>query len=202
MSKEKWCEKHNCSKNAVVFKNEIYWRCHKCTKDQVNDRRLPLKIKCINYKGGKCSICGYDKNISSMEFHHLDPSEKEGDIAILSKKSSTWTPLKNELDKCILLCANCHREVHNPSLNFDDLKTIYNSNIFFKEVDNTCLVCEKKFISNTVSNFCSTICRNSIKNNLNKKEVIKKYNEIKSIKGTGEFFHVSARTIREILRNN
>ena len=112
MIEEKWCEKHNCIKNTIVFKNEINWMCPKCTKEQVNDRSIPIKLKCIAYKGNKCSICGYDKNTTSMEFHHLNPKEKEFNISKFIKKGSVWTPLKLELDKCILVCANCHREIH------------------------------------------------------------------------------------------
>jgi 5-methylcytosine-specific restriction endonuclease McrA len=65
---------------------------------------------CIEYKGGKCEKCGYDKYDGALEFHHLDPSKK--DFAISKKKARYIDKLKPELDKCILLCSNCHRELH------------------------------------------------------------------------------------------
>jgi len=71
--------------------------------------RRRVKVKLVNYKGGKCEICGYNKCISSMDFHHLDPSEKDFSI---SSKTLSFDRLKNEVDKCILVCRNCHGEIH------------------------------------------------------------------------------------------
>ncbi len=81
--------------------------------------RHKRKLKYIEYKGGKCENCGYDKCPAVLEFHHLDPSKK--DFSITSHKSpKVWELVKPELDKCILFCANCHREEHfkidNPTL--------------------------------------------------------------------------------------
>lgn len=53
--------------------------------------------------------CGYSKCIEALEFHHLDPTEKEFEIS----DRRSWEALTAELDKCILLCANCHREYHS-----------------------------------------------------------------------------------------
>lgn len=85
--------------------------CKECVVKQVSERRRETKFKCIEYKGGKCSVCGYDKCSAALEFHHLDPSKKEFNI----NKSATlsFKKLKPELDKCILVCSNCHREIHN-----------------------------------------------------------------------------------------
>lgn len=71
--------------------------------------RTRLKYQCVEYKGGKCFICSYDKCIKALEFHHLDPTQKDFSISTISKSFET---VKSELDKCVLLCANCHREVH------------------------------------------------------------------------------------------
>ena len=77
----------------------------------VKRRREKVRLTAISYKGGHCQICGYDRCIEALEFHHLDPSQKEFGI---SKKGYTrsWEKVKEEADKCVLLCANCHREVH------------------------------------------------------------------------------------------
>ena len=74
---------------------------------------LENKIKAIEYKGGKCSMCGYNKCTSALEFHQLDPSIKEynKDGRGLNRRRS-FDNSKDELDKCILVCANCHREIH------------------------------------------------------------------------------------------
>lgn len=80
-------------------------------KKAVIKRRRKLREMAIEYKGGKCSICGYSKCIAALDFHHINPSEKEFGI---SQKgfSRSWDKVKTELDKCQILCANCHREIH------------------------------------------------------------------------------------------
>ena len=78
------------------------------------ERELKFKIDIIKLKGGQCSICGYKKNISVLEFHHLDPGKKEFNFA---HKSKITIKVLEELDKCILVCSNCHRELQNPDKN-------------------------------------------------------------------------------------
>lgn len=79
------------------------------SKSVVNWRK-DKKRKLIEYKGGKCEVCGYDKCMRSLDFHHLDPNEKE--FAIGSGDCKCWDKIKIELDKCILVCKNCHGEIH------------------------------------------------------------------------------------------
>jgi len=77
----------------------------------VNERRRALKKMSIEYKGGKCKCCGYNKCVSALDFHHLDPFKKDFSIGAKGYTRS-WEKVKKELDKCILVCANCHREIH------------------------------------------------------------------------------------------
>jgi len=73
---------------------------------------MDLKDKCIFYKGSKCEKCGYNKCIDALHFHHLDPLLKE--FAISKRTSYSFDQnIKNELDKCQLLYANCHAEIHS-----------------------------------------------------------------------------------------
>ncbi|AEW47723.1 putative HNH endonuclease 2 [Bacillus phage BCU4] len=74
-------------------------------------RRAEVIQKAIEYKGGKCSICGYDRCRWALEFHHINPEDKE--FGISDGNTRSWDKVKVELDKCILLCANCHREVES-----------------------------------------------------------------------------------------
>ena len=74
-------------------------------------RRAMLKIRSVEYKGGECNLCGYKKCIQALDFHHINPSEK--DFTISCKYNLSWDKIKNELDKCILVCSNCHREIHS-----------------------------------------------------------------------------------------
>jgi len=85
--------------------------CKKCTGEQALERQRNLKQMAINYKGGSCQECGYHKYNGALEFHHIDPNEKDFHLSAL-KSYAFSDKVKTELDKCVLLCANCHREVH------------------------------------------------------------------------------------------
>ena len=77
----------------------------------VQKRRKKIKELAVEYKGGKCEKCGYNKCISALEFHHTNPEEK--DFSLGDKGyCRAWESVKRELDKCIMVCANCHREIH------------------------------------------------------------------------------------------
>jgi DNA invertase Pin-like site-specific DNA recombinase len=89
-------EKDKLPRNVQLSRNVVEWRKRK-------------KIELLEYKGGKCEKCGYNKCVDALEFHHIDPNEKDFTI---SGKSWSFDRLKNEVDKCILLCSNCHREIH------------------------------------------------------------------------------------------
>jgi len=84
-------------------KQEIYKR----KQTRINNFRKELKIML----GGKCSICGYNKCFNALDFHHKN-GDKEGVMSKLTKDFSKEKSLK-EARKCILLCANCHRELHS-----------------------------------------------------------------------------------------
>ena len=75
------------------------------------EEKQAFKRACIAYKGGKCIRCGYDKSIRSLHFHHRDPSIKESNIASLFRRALELPIV--ELDKCDLVCANCHGEIHD-----------------------------------------------------------------------------------------
>jgi 5-methylcytosine-specific restriction endonuclease McrA len=76
----------------------------------VAKRRKKLKSLAIEYKGGKCQICGYKKCVGALELHHINKAEKSFGIGDKGYTRS-WDKVRAELDKCILLCANCHREI-------------------------------------------------------------------------------------------
>ena len=78
------------------------------------NRRLIYKREMVDLLGGKCNNCGYKKSLAALEFHHKN-DDKENMISILLKNSSKAKVLK-EAEKCILLCANCHRELHNKGM--------------------------------------------------------------------------------------
>lgn len=71
------------------------------------------KQKAVTYKGGKCICCGYSDCLAAMDFHHPDPAQKEG-YGKGSALRAHWSFENNkpELDKCVLVCVRCHREIH------------------------------------------------------------------------------------------
>lgn len=115
--KEKECKIHGLTKYIKPKTKGSAWRCCKCRSEAVQRRREKLKAMAIEYKGGKCSKCGYDKCDAALDFHHLDPSQKE---FALSKRGNTraWSKMIPELDKCILVCSNCHREIHHGQVKY------------------------------------------------------------------------------------
>lgn len=86
--------------------------CKKCTNNQTTERSQVFKKLIVQYKGGCCERCGYDKSISALEFHHTNPEKKDFILGGLKNKVIT-DKIKEELDKCIMVCANCHREIHD-----------------------------------------------------------------------------------------
>ena len=101
----KVCKKHG----LTPFSDSVRPRCRKCAVESVIKTRKKLKSQAVRYKGGKCVMCGYYKYQGALEFHHLNPNEK--DFAFGDKVLS-WSKMKIELDKCILVCSNCHKEIH------------------------------------------------------------------------------------------
>ena len=83
---------------------------HFCSACRQRYRHWQFKKKAVEYKGGKCAICGYNKSIDALDFHHVDPDIKDFNVSDAYGKA--WSTVQAELDKCILLCANCHRELH------------------------------------------------------------------------------------------
>lgn len=70
-----------------------------------------MKRKAVDYLGGRCTKCGYNGHLAALEFHHLDGKDK--DFAIGTAMNRKWESLEKEVDKCILLCSNCHRIEHS-----------------------------------------------------------------------------------------
>lgn len=116
--KEKRCPKCKIIKNR---ENDFYkikgqsikvsGLCKECVVVSNKERQRNTKRLAVNYKGGECVKCGYNKCIGALEFHHLDPTTKDKDY--FNSRGGLTVDLKKELDKCILICANCHREEHH-----------------------------------------------------------------------------------------
>jgi hypothetical protein len=96
---------------------------------QRNKREL-LKDECLRYLGGKkCAVCGNNSEFPCCyDFHHKVGVKSEEISRMIARKTSLDTELKAELDKCAVVCANCHRQITTHTLPIDLLKTLYRSN--------------------------------------------------------------------------
>jgi transposase-like protein len=99
----------------ITSNGKAHGWCKKCNDEIAYKRQRELKQKCVDMKGGKCIFCGYSRYIGSMDFHHIEPNEKEYSISDL--KTYSFEKIKVELDKCILVCRNCHGELHGGLIN-------------------------------------------------------------------------------------
>lgn len=174
--------------------------------DRVKDWRKKTKERLVNAFGGKCIVCGYDKCYAALEFHHIDPQTKKFGIASASIKK--WEDIVEEAQKCVMLCAICHREFHDGLIEIPH-KTTFVSEAFkhYKQIEkevkyDLCSVCgNKKRISYST---CSTECANKKRSKLdwdsiNLKELFEKHNLVE----IGNILGVSDNAVRkQLLKRN
>jgi len=113
----KMCKTHGLTSHSKRPNGRL--RCLKCASEAVSRRRRLIKIKAVNYKGGQCNICGYSKSTAALAFHHKDPTQKDFSIS-RGGTTISWDIVKTELDKCILVCHNCHSELHEAQFKADN----------------------------------------------------------------------------------
>lgn len=184
--------------------NKIYSWCKSCYKLQAKRRQWEFKNLCVKHKGGKCIKCGYDKNTAALEFHHKDPAKKEFSIS----KSRDWKfneVIFNELDKCDLLCSNCHREEHGIEYEtfMKEIQILQDSRMPTEPVTKTCLCCQKQYIPNISSQmYCSHNCAtfNSRKVERPLKEQLEQEITNFSFSELGRKYKVTDNTIRKWVR--
>jgi len=180
-------------------------------------RGIKRKLELIKRRGGKCEICGYDKNLSALEFHHKNPEDKEFPLDAKHLSNRTMEKINKEFDKCILLCANCHAEIHNPDL---DLVNINKKLKQGKEIlkrsqerkkrsrkQSKCLNCGRSFDMVDGKLFCCSDCRKEYSDKINNHPTLEqlniKHEELHSWAKTYRFFNISekvGRRIRGILK--
>lgn len=92
--------------------------CYNCMPDGVQLTRGMFLAKIKENRGGKCIRCGYNKCLKALEFHHIDPTQK--DFTISNDHFKLMDAIK-ETEKCILICSNCHKELHDNLWTIDEL---------------------------------------------------------------------------------
>ena len=109
------CSWHLCSNDVPQLPTTpatAKYCSQKCKNKSGVDRfRRNIKLRAVHYLGGACIDCGYSKCVAALCFHHVEPNRKDFTI---SKDGNTapWSDIVIELDKCVLLCLNCHAEAH------------------------------------------------------------------------------------------
>lgn len=99
----------DCGREYVIDKSRGH-RTNKCNSCVTRSRNIQLKLRAIEYKGGRCERCGYNTCAAALDFHHTEQDSKE--FSISGSYNRGWEAIRKELDKCQMVCANCHREIH------------------------------------------------------------------------------------------
>ena len=127
----------NCEKELVG--KQLKFCCTKCKLEYYKKERkgvsynseysqkkdahgICLKYKLVKARGGKCEICGYNKNISALHFHHINPETKAFELNSRTLERKPDEEIIEEFKKCKLVCANCHQELHHPEMNMNNLE--------------------------------------------------------------------------------
>lgn len=170
-------------------------------------RGLKRKLELIKSRGGKCELCGYDRNIAVLEFHHINPDEKEFQLDMRHLSNTSLERLKEEADKSQLLCANCHREVHNPHLGMDEVEDLVNTEAkdktsFENMTGSVCPVCGKRFPKSKGKIYCSKECRDADKHYPSLEEVNEQYEILKNWEKVAQHFGLTRRVIQGIRKKH
>jgi RNA polymerase subunit RPABC4/transcription elongation factor Spt4 len=153
--------------------------------------------------GGKCGICGYDRCVEALEFHHIDPNQKDFTPSASTVSRQLFV---EELRKCVCLCANCHREVHfgiisipNDIAKFDETFSI---KPFPEKPKHACKECGK--LINTTQKFCSVKCSTKSREVANWPTIEDLYKLVleNGYSATGRIFGVSDNAVRKRLRRS
>ena len=108
-----------CSKSLVSYYLNPEGKIK--NSERRNKNRFRIKSEYRNSLGAKCQICGYDKCQNALHFHHIDPKTKKFPISdAVSRKGYSKQEVEDEIKKCILVCANCHVEIHSGLINLEE----------------------------------------------------------------------------------
>ena len=113
------------------------------SSEAVKRWRKNTKDRMVKSMGGCCQICGYNRSQKALEFHHINPNEKEFSFGKLRANPQGVNTLIEELKKCIMLCSNCHKEVHYNGLDIPKEYAILNEEYLISEAE------KKKKLNNT-----------------------------------------------------
>ena len=178
---------------------------------QVTDWRKSTKARLIEAMGGKCCICGYNKCQRALAFHHTNPSEKDFQISRANIRG--WKTLVKEAKKCILVCHNCHNEIHEgitsvpvDTVKFDERYEDYSwmRPATIGETPKQCKHCNMHFHSPIrKSEFCSHMCASQTRRKSERPDHHTLQAEVEAFgyRATGRKYGVSDNAIRKWLKS-
>ena len=85
------------------------WICKRCASEAVTRRHQKVKRILVAEGGGACAVCGYERTVVNLHFHHVDPAEKS--FSVNTARGKALDAFRAEAAKCVLVCANCHGEI-------------------------------------------------------------------------------------------
>jgi len=131
--------------------------------DAVKKWRSSTKSRIVESMGGCCQICSYDKCNNALELHHIDPEEKELSFGNVMANPKSWDNIVKELRKCILLCSNCHKEVHSGITELPETHNTFDEDfvIYIQTEVTYCPVCGKEKPKTYTT--CSKKCAGSLR---------------------------------------
>jgi hypothetical protein len=108
-TEQRTCPRHGETEFALYGHARPRWRCKRCIGEAVTRRLQRVKRELAEEAGGCCAVCGYDRCIINLHFHHVDPTKKKFTMTVAMGKS--MATFRKEAKKCVLVCANCHGEI-------------------------------------------------------------------------------------------
>lgn len=174
--------------------------------DAVKRWRSETKNHMVLAFGGRCGICGYNKCMAALEFHHINPSNKSFSFGSIMSKPKARTRIADELEKCVCVCSNCHKEIH-AGVSQRDLGTLptFNRQLFESmhmpdRSTNKCPICGKLIPAQ--NKYCSLVCAGKARTKIqwDDKLLIECINKGMSFVSIGELFGVSDGAVRKHIK--
>lgn len=170
----------------------------------VKDWRVRTKARILEAMGDKCNICGYSRCNAALELHHINPSAKEFSFGGIRAKPKSWDKIVAELRKCVLLCANCHREVEAGLVQLPTNITTFNEEYSDYKTPpvvytHSCQHCDVVYVAKEKQRkYCSTKCKSLGDRRVERpsKEKLTTLIEHHSWVVLGKMFGVSDNTVR------
>jgi len=201
-------KKHRCSScgetDPAKFNGHKKSICGKCNNKYCQMLGRKKRKQAIEYKGGKCEICGYDKCIKALEFHHKDPEKKDKNWGRM--RGWKWEKIKKEIEKCDLLCCRCHREIHSEldAIKYNKATYNYSTKEAKPFISKQCQICGKDFkTKKDNAKFCSYKCSNLNHRKVkhpSKEELAKDIKEIHNFCEIGRKYNVTDNAVRKWAR--